>query len=171
MIAGPGEPLTGEILDNWRLTKPLPPQCALTPDVVAAICETVSAGNYVKTAVTAAGILPNTFDNWKVKAEKDPDSIYAEFMGLVEQAQARAEASNVQVIKTAAAKTWQAAAWLLERQYPEKWGRRDRVFNTVEGDIGHRVTFVFEESKAAKAQLEVSEPEEPMAMIGVNDAA
>ena len=28
------------------------------------------------------------------------------------------------MIRAAAAKDWKAAAWLLERRYPEQWGRR-----------------------------------------------
>lgn len=155
---GAAKPITGEVMKRWTLTKPVPPQCKLTPEVAAAICETIAAGNYIKTALAAAGVRPGTYDGWVAYARKQPDSIYAEFVDLMEQARAQAEASNVRVIKEAAAKTWQAAAWLLERQYPERWGRRDRIFNTVDGD--HRVTFVFEEQKTGKGKLEVIKPEE-----------
>ena len=155
---GAAKPITEEVMKRWTLTKPVPPQCKLNPTVAAAICETVAAGNYIKTAVRAAGVNQKTFGNWQKAANERPDSVYAEFFDLLEQARAQAEASNVRVIKEAAAKTWQAAAWLLERQYPERWGRRDRIFNTVDGD--HRVTFVFEEQKTGKGKLEVIKPEE-----------
>ena len=77
----------------------------------------------------------------KKKAEADPESAYAEFFDLVEQAKAHAEMDNVRIIKRASKKTWTAAAWLLERAYPERWGRRDAVVTT--GDVQHRVIFEF----------------------------
>ena len=165
---GAAKPITEEVMKRWTLTKPAPPQCLLTPAVAAGICETVAAGNYIKTAVAAAGVPRKTYDNWVVKAREQPDSVYAEFVDLLEQARAQAEAANVRIITTAAAKTWQAAAWLLERQYPERWGRRDRVFNTVDGD--HRVTFVFEEQKTGKGKLEVIKPEEAPLQIESADS-
>ena len=35
------------------------------------------------------------------------------------------KASSVMVIKKAALTSWFAAAWLLERKWPERWGRRE----------------------------------------------
>ena len=169
LVAGPTEPVTEDLLAKWQLTRPLPPQCRLTPAVVAAICETISAGNNIKTAISAAGIPPGTYEGWQAYAERDPDGIYAEFFELIERARAGAEAANVRVIKEAAVKSWQAAAWLLERQYPERWGQRNRLLGT--GDNGDfRVTFVFDERKPAKAQLDVIEPEEPPEPLLLGDS-
>ena len=68
------------------------------------------------------------------KGEADPDSAYGEFLQLVRLAEAAGEAANVKVIREAShdSKQWTAAAWLLERKYPDRWGKRDRI--TVGGD-------------------------------------
>jgi hypothetical protein len=133
--------VTGEILTQWQLTKPIPPGSVMTPKVVAAVLQSIANGNYIAQSCQAAGINPRTLRLWREKGEADPDSVYAEFSDLLEQARAFAETENVAVIKQAAEKEWTAAAWLLERQYPERWGRRDAVRNTV--DATHRLIIQF----------------------------
>lgn len=168
-VAGPAAAITEELMAKWPLTKPPHPQSKLNAEVAAAICEGVALGNYPATAAAAAGIGKTTFEGWLQKGEREPDSVYAEFAALVETARAQAESENVAVIKRAAPRTWTAAAWLLERQYPERWGQRNRLLGT--GDNGDfRVTFVFDERKPAKAQLDVIDAEPaPVALLGVED--
>lgn len=97
----------------------------LTPDVQAKVAEMLRAGNHVEAAAEAAGISRATFYAWLKRAEskRAADRPYREFAAAVEQAQAEAEARLVVLISRAGAKSWQAAAWLLERQHPERWGR------------------------------------------------
>ena len=53
-------------------------------------------------------------------AADDPD-----LAARIEQAEAVAIRDRLAVItKAADSGTWQAAAWFLERRYPEQWGRR-----------------------------------------------
>lgn len=50
---------------------------------------------------------------------------YVELVDAVESARASAEVRALANIQKAAGEgTWQAAAWYLERSYPDKWGRR-----------------------------------------------
>lgn len=152
-------PVTPAMLERWPLTKEQPPgkRGKLTPETAARICELLSQGNYDHVAASASGVAPRTFSSWLTKAqdpETDPTGVYAEFAELVEQAQAVGEGHNVSTIKQAARTNWTAAAWLLERKYPERWGRRERVFNTVQGE--HRVTFAFEPRKGLTSDDEGS---------------
>ena len=124
--------VTPEIITKWQLTKPLPPSGKLTQKTVAAVLESIANGNYIERSCAAAGITAKTFRNWQDVAENEPDSAYAEFADLLEQARAHAETQNVGIIQRAAATNWTAAAWLLERQYPQRWGRRDQVHSTVD---------------------------------------
>ena len=39
------------------------------------------------------------------------------------------------IAKAAGEGNWQAAAWWLERRFPERWGRRERVDATVRGGV------------------------------------
>jgi hypothetical protein len=79
-------------------------------------------------AAEAAGISESTYYSWLKRGnpagKKQADAPYREFREQVLQAQAEAEAILVTRIGNAAAKgSWQAAAFLLERQYPERWAK------------------------------------------------
>ena len=97
----------------------------LTPDVLELLVQMLRAGNYVGVSCHAARISRRTFSDWMKRGRSNApeDSIYAEFRDRVEQARAEGEVRNVTSIASAARESWQAAAWLLERQYPERWGR------------------------------------------------
>lgn len=49
------------------------------------------------------------------------------FSALLVKAEAQAEARAVGNVVAAGANSWQAAMTYLERKYPERWGRRDRM--------------------------------------------
>lgn len=134
------EVVTGADLATWRLSA-YPANTKLQPEVVASVLASLANGNYISTACAAAGITERTFRNWRDKAESDDPAAqpYREFLDLCNEARALGETENVATIKAAAATNWTAAAWLLERQYPERWGRRDAVHQT--GDVQHRVVF------------------------------
>lgn len=121
----------------------------LTPDRVRRITELVAAGNDQETAALAAGISKSTHFAWmargrieadrlaanprlKVKASEAP---FVEYLEAVQKARAEAEARLVLLVAKAAQepKTWQAAAWLLERRDPQRWGRVTRTELTGKG--------------------------------------
>ena len=97
----------------------------LTPEVQERIASFLRAGAYVGQAAEAAGIGRSTLDDWMRRGEStaEKDRPYREFREAVEQARAEAETRHVALIAKASARSWQAAAWLLERQYPERWGK------------------------------------------------
>ncbi len=66
---------------------------------------------------------------WGRSSEK---GIYREFLEAIEKAEAQAKVRNVTIIQAAAKDNWQAAAYWLERRYPEEWGRRGRFLNKAE---------------------------------------
>lgn len=67
---------------------------------------------------------PHTGRNMGGTPRADAD-LFLELVERVERAEADAHARNVAVIQRAAqAGTWQAAAWFLERRYPEQYARR-----------------------------------------------
>ena len=88
------------------------------------ILNALRAGNYRVAACKFAGISDETFRVW-INAGKRGEPGYLEFLEQVKQAEAQAEASLVATIRKAAGDHWQAAAWLLERKYVTRWGRRD----------------------------------------------
>ncbi len=102
----------------------------LTPAVSAAICESVRGGAWIETAASAAGVGDSTVRGWVRRAEDYPRDCGPEllaFLAAYKKARADAELEAISVIRGAMPKTWQAAAWYLERSYPERWGRQQRV--------------------------------------------
>lgn len=99
---------------------------SLTPEVQRRILQVLQAGGYVETAVAAAGVSMRSYTRWMGRGREDAADYapeYEQFRQLVHQARAESEARNVALIAQAAATNWNAAAWLLERQYPERWAR------------------------------------------------
>ena len=97
----------------------------LNLELEAEIVELIKVGNYVE---TACGVVGNggktTFYEWMKKAKASVRyNKYVRFRNAVEKAQAWSEARDIAIITKASEKYWQAAAWKLERKYPDKFGR------------------------------------------------
>lgn len=96
----------------------------LTPEVHQKIVELVRAANTVEVAAETAGISQPTFYGWMARGKQGGrgNAAYARFREDVEQARIEAESLLVLRVQKAAAKgSWNAAAWLLERRWPERW--------------------------------------------------
>lgn len=104
----------------------------LTRKRMALIAEFIIAGNDIKTAAIAAGVSRPVFYHWmkqgriaketKDEGEREKLAIYAEFLDAMEQAIAASKVLFVQTIAKASGKSWTAAAWMLERRYPNEFG-------------------------------------------------
>jgi len=118
----------------------------LTPELQKELCKLISLGNYIETAAAFCGINKTTVYDWmkrgaraKEKIEKGqevPESElpFIDFSNAIQKALATSEIRDVQIISKAAQTNWQAAAWRLERKFPDRWGRRDRV------ETEHKIT-------------------------------
>jgi hypothetical protein len=60
---------------------------------------------------------------------------YRQFADAVDQAMAESEARDLAVILKAAEKNWTAAAWRLERRFPDRYGRNDRTKVEAKVDV------------------------------------
>lgn len=99
----------------------------LTPELQKKIIDAIRAGNYMETAAAYAGISKDTFFRWLRKGARAKSGIYKEFHDAVEKALAEAEVRDVMIIANAATSDWKAAAWRLERKFPDRWGRKESV--------------------------------------------
>ena len=86
------------------------------PERVERLLEAIRLGATYRHACDYAGIHIDTFYGWQDK--------HPEFSEQIKLAEGAGVISNLQVIKTASAENWTAAAWLLERRHPEDYGRR-----------------------------------------------
>lgn len=111
----------------------------LTKEKTQELFNALAAGNTQETAAKLCDISESTFYYWKKRGREAKSGIHREFYEAMEKAEALAEARRVQVIQQAmegkgAFKNadWKAAAWYLERRYPEKWGR-----NHMTAEVNH----------------------------------
>ena len=128
----------------------------------------IRIGTPVRKAVTASGIAEKTFYNWMARgmAERERQSlvpnakdiptevIFLQFLQRVEQARAEAITKKVAVIAKAGNDgDWRAAAWYLERQVPEDFGKTDRF--EIGGTNG----------EAIRVQVEMGDLEDKIAKV------
>ncbi len=110
--------------------KPAGRPSKLTDEVQKVIVEAVERGNFYSAAAERAGIDYSTFKRWMEKGQQDGAEFdrYRAFRAAILVANAECQDVQLSRINTAARTgTWQAAAWILERRFPEEWGRKDKV--------------------------------------------
>jgi len=107
------------------------------PEVVKRLEDALVAGNYYEDAAIAAGVGVRTFERWRAEGPRAKKGTLAwRFWRVIKKAEMTAAHRNIMVIQKASAKSWQAAAWWLERKYPEKWGRKEFVRSELSGPNG-----------------------------------
>jgi len=99
-------------------------QSKLNAERQARLCEALRAGNTRAAAADYAGIGERTLYRWIRRGEDEGNGEYWRLWQAVKKAEADAEVRNVAIIQQAAKKTWQAAAWWLERRRPSRWALR-----------------------------------------------
>jgi transposase len=95
----------------------------LSSDAIAQLEQLIRAGTTIDVAAAAIGVSRSTIYGWLKQGEKArPGTAARTLRDRVEQARAESESLLVARVGQAAAKgSWQAAAWLLERRWPERW--------------------------------------------------
>jgi len=94
-----------------------------SPERQTKICAALANGMYVKQAAQMGGIQVSTFHAW-CQSGREGVEPYVGFLEATTLARVAAEARALQNIQTAAnSGQWTASAWILERRFPERWGR------------------------------------------------
>lgn len=99
----------------------------LTPKLQKKIVGMVHHGVSPEVAAVAAGVAKRTYYNWMAWGREQDDGPYLQFLQAVEKAVAECEARAAHVISRAFPTSWQSAMTLLERRFPDRWGRRERI--------------------------------------------
>jgi len=125
----------------------------LTAEQLQAVCKALLSGMPRYAACCVAGLPMASFYNYMKKGQEAKDSGDAtpysrgvvEIVDAIEKAEAQAIQRNIAHIQIAAKTSWQAAAWWLERRYPEQFARRER--HDITGDSDIRVTVKYADPK------------------------
>jgi hypothetical protein len=105
------------------------------PVVLDALFKSLFEGASIKASCNSAGIDRSTITKWCNQAKAGNEKYFKFFNGY-KKARADLEISLVNDIRTAAKTQWQAAAWLLERLMPKRYGRR----NVIDLNAQNKVT-------------------------------
>ena len=106
----------------------------LTPELEEKLLKFLRAGNYVETACKCVGLHKDTFYDWMKRGERGEKRFVA-FAEAVHRAMAESEARDLHTIGVASQTQWTAAAWRLERRFPDRFGRFDRM--KVDAKVEH----------------------------------
>lgn len=117
----------------------------LSEEVIERIVGALANAATYEVAAARAGVNRTTLQRWRSRGrreieriesgfEPDPDeTIYAKLVQNMAWAEAAWEVRDLIIIGEAAKKSWQAAAWRLERRRPERWSQRNRTsFTPIE---------------------------------------
>lgn len=110
----------------------------LTPALQAKLCDAIRAGNFLEPAASFAGIDESTLHRWLKRGARERKGARHDLAMAVDKATADSETLAVaRISKEGSEGSWQAEAWLLERRFPERWGRRER--HEVKAEINSTV--------------------------------
>jgi hypothetical protein len=128
-------------------TKPRGRPTKFNKEIAERICKLVADGNYFDTACQVVGIDYQTFRNWVVKGEQDGKGQFFDFFVSIKRAEAEAEAKRVELILKAGGLggDWKANAWYLERKYPDRWGKLDRLEAKVKSENVNKQEYFIEQ--------------------------
>ena len=114
----------------------------LTSEVKARLVQAIEAGNYYEAACGYAGITYTTFRNWMIKGENAKSGKYREFFEAITRAETVAEVRMVAQWQQHMPEDYRAIRDFLERRFPDRWGRKDKVQQEISGPGGGPITWV-----------------------------
>lgn len=118
----------------------------ISEELIERVANLIRGGNYIETAARAAGIPKQTLYEWLKKGQKPENALYYKFRDAVETAVAQSEARDLAmvdaychgapekrdpktgaVLREAVKPNPNVLTWRLERRFPKRWGRQDRI--------------------------------------------
>jgi len=129
------------VLSGERKSRAILVSSKFTPELGKHILKAVRKGLHYDDAAALGGVTRSIVQRWlregaqllETCIDKDISNLPEGEQQLVkftidfEKACARLTNENLDVIRRQRGSWWQAAAWILERRFPEKWGKREKV--------------------------------------------
>lgn len=149
----------------------------LTPSILEDVRRILPTVMYLETVADYIGVHRTTIRLWLKRGRKEDkrlrnpkakpkasEALYLQFIIAHKKCLAEGEIHDAGVIKKAASEQWQAAAWRLERRFPDRWGRE----RNIKVDVNQNVKIDWDALAAAVPLVIVDEIEErltaPMAI-------
>ena len=114
--------------DEYKNSRPhpigRPPK--LTPEMIEQICDLLIEGSTIARSALITGVSESTIYRWLAMGKSEgAEPIYVELVARVGEAIESSEFELLQRMRIAGSKPdhWRATAWMLERRFPEKYGK------------------------------------------------
>lgn len=104
---------------------------ACTPERIERVLEATRKGLPRRVAAQCAGVTATTLYEWLARGRRG-EAPYSDLADRIKPVEAEGEESLVDIIRAAAPKQWQAAAWLLERRYQDRYALRQRHLHEMQ---------------------------------------
>jgi len=144
----------------------MPAPSTYTEERAARVADAISLGASREGAASCAGIAPSTLYEW-IRRGKGGEAPYSELWERIEVGQRAFEVHALERIEAAARLpgNWTAAAWLLERRMPARYGRKlslpeDKIAKLVEARINEMIEAARREREKRPAELPATTTEE-----------
>ncbi|HEX5136959.1 MAG TPA: hypothetical protein VFY93_08310 [Planctomycetota bacterium] len=112
----------------------------LDPATTEKVVQAIIAGCSRADAARYAGVTDRTLQRWIERGRAEKEGPFAGFVGAILDAEAKASVlANGCIARAIRDGDWKAAAWFLERRFPERYAPRSRLFDP------HRVLEILEE--------------------------
>jgi hypothetical protein len=129
--------------------------CKLNPETQQRIGDGVSLGLTYALAANSAGVTYQTFNQWMSKGKTDKSGKYFEFSQYIQKCNADGARKLLERLNKAAdAGNCQVCMFILERRFPEEFGRRIyRKTNVVSENINANVELTVQEADILRKQI------------------
>lgn len=95
----------------------------LTPEIQEAFVKAIAEGLNYAQACNVIGVSYTAYRKWRRKG-RSGQGVYGAFVAEIKRAEAEAIRQHLAAVTSARDKSWQAAAWWLERKYPHIYGQQ-----------------------------------------------
>ncbi|MDE3097179.1 MAG: hypothetical protein KGK07_14420 [Chloroflexota bacterium] len=132
--------LPPEEQERWNRLAPGPGRrCTLDAGKADQIVAALRLGLPLAVAASVAGVSDGTLADWqaqgRVDLENGRDTLHGRLASLLKEAEAGAVVACAERLQRANTNDWQRWAWMLERRWPEWFGRRDALAVSMQGDV------------------------------------
>ncbi len=112
----------------------VPDPLRLTPDIQRFIIERLYQGHTRIAVCRVARLDERVVSGWITQGLKDKSGIYHDFAIACDKAVGDSEIQILRQIRESGKKDWRALAWIMERRWPERWGKQRAISAGITDD-------------------------------------
>ena len=127
----------------------------LTPNIIKRIGENIALGLPYSLAAEAAGIAYQTFNDWMNKGKTEKSGKYYQFYKYIQKCNADATKECLKRLDVAVkAGDTRICTWILERRFPENFGRHEyRKMNVVSENLNRNVELIVNDADVIRNKI------------------